>query len=65
MVPVASEAFPAIARRPLNSRLDTHKLRHSFGLTLPDWRVGMDQVVCEQLRSLAPEHTQPARGAGA
>ncbi|MEK0431057.1 MAG: dTDP-4-dehydrorhamnose reductase [Gemmatimonadota bacterium] len=38
-------AYPTPARRPLNSRLDTTKLRTSFGLTLPDWRTGVTHVV--------------------
>jgi dTDP-4-dehydrorhamnose reductase len=38
ITPVASTAFPTPARRPLNSRLDTGKLRQALGLALPDWR---------------------------
>ncbi len=34
---VSSTAYPAAAR-PLNSRLDTGKLRAAFGIDLPDWR---------------------------
>ena len=33
--PVPSSAFPTPAKRPFNSRLDTAKLQHTFGLSLP------------------------------
>ena len=36
--PIATSAYPTPATRPLNSRLDTRKLRAAFGLTLPPWR---------------------------
>ncbi|MGQ0708617.1 MAG: dTDP-4-dehydrorhamnose reductase [Rhodoferax sp.] len=44
---VGSDAFPVAARRPLNSRLDTRKLRETFGLHLPDWRVGVLRMLEE------------------
>ena len=44
---VPSSAFSTPAQRPLNSRLDTHKLQASFGLTLPDWRLGVERVLME------------------
>lgn len=47
IVPVATAAFPTPARRPVNSRLDTHKLRSTFDLHLPDWRTGVDRMVDE------------------
>ena len=43
--PVTSEQFPTAAVRPANSRLDTQLLRSTFGLTLPDWTVCVDQVL--------------------
>ncbi len=49
VVPVSSDAFVTAARRPLNSRLDTTKLRESFGLTLPPWQQGVDRVLAEIL----------------
>ena len=45
--PIPSSAFPSKAVRPLNSRLDTAKLRTSFGITLPDWRQGIGRTVAE------------------
>jgi dTDP-4-dehydrorhamnose reductase len=46
---VPTSAFATAARRPHNSRLDTSKLRQAFGLTLPDWRTGVDRMLVEIL----------------
>ena len=46
---VPTSAYPTAARRPRNSRLDTRKLQHSFGLALPDWRIGVDRMLREVL----------------
>jgi dTDP-4-dehydrorhamnose reductase len=46
---VPTSAFPTPARRPANSRLDTEKLRNTFGLYLPDWRSGVDRMLAEVL----------------
>jgi len=45
--PIPTSAYPTPARRPLNSRLDTTRLRQAFGIVLPDWRVGVGRVVGE------------------
>ncbi len=47
IVAVPSSAFPTPARRPANSRLDTTRLRDTFGLALPDWRAGVDRMLSE------------------
>lgn len=44
---IGTIAYPTPARRPLNSRLDTGKLRHAFGLTLPHWQQGVDRMLTE------------------
>jgi dTDP-4-dehydrorhamnose reductase len=49
--PVPTSAFPTPARRPLNSRLDTGKLRRTFGLVLPHWRTGVDRMLTEAFAS--------------
>ena len=49
IVPVPTSAFPTPARRPGNSRLDTRKLRDTFGLTLPPWHSGVDRMLAEVL----------------
>ena len=48
---VATSAFPTPAKRPHNSRLNTGKLQHTFGLTLPDWQVGVTRMLTEVLES--------------
>ncbi|MDP9045235.1 MAG: dTDP-4-dehydrorhamnose reductase [Pseudomonadota bacterium] len=44
---VPTSAFPTPARRPGNSRLDTRKLRSSFGLELPTWQSGVERMLTE------------------
>jgi dTDP-4-dehydrorhamnose reductase len=46
---VSTAAFATPASRPHNSRLATGKLRQAFGLTLPDWRSGVDRMLTEIL----------------
>ncbi|MGI9134764.1 MAG: dTDP-4-dehydrorhamnose reductase [Rhodoferax sp.] len=45
--PVSSAAFASAARRPLNSRLATDKLQTTFGLQLPDWKLGVERMLKE------------------
>lgn len=45
--PVPSSSFPTPARRPSNSRLDTSRLRETFGVNVPDWRDGVARLVDE------------------
>jgi len=47
--PVPTSAFPTPAKRPANSRLDTTRLRNTFGLTLPSWQSGVDRLLAEVL----------------
>ncbi|UZN50261.1 dTDP-4-dehydrorhamnose reductase [Cupriavidus cauae] len=42
VVAISASEYPLPARRPANSRLDTTKLRHTFGVHLPDWKQGVD-----------------------
>jgi dTDP-4-dehydrorhamnose reductase len=46
---VPTAAYPTPARRPLNSRLSTHKLRDTFDLHLPPWQQGVDRLLAEIL----------------
>lgn len=52
---VPSSAFPAAAPRPHNSRLDTTRLRSTFGLVLPPWEQGLRRM----LQETAPEPPPP------
>jgi dTDP-4-dehydrorhamnose reductase len=45
--PVPASAWPTPARRPLNSRLDTRKLRSTFDLALPPWEQGVQRMLAE------------------
>ncbi|MEB2651351.1 dTDP-4-dehydrorhamnose reductase [Pseudomonas siliginis] len=47
--PIETAAYPTPARRPLNSRLDTQKLRKKFSLHLPDWQSGVTRMLREVL----------------
>jgi dTDP-4-dehydrorhamnose reductase len=43
--PIPSSAYPTPAQRPRNSRLDTTRLRQTFGLHLPPWESGVRRWV--------------------
>lgn len=47
--PIATSAYPTPAPRPLNSRLDTRKLRERFGVHLPHWEAGVRRMLAEIL----------------
>ncbi len=47
--PVLTSAFPTPARRPLNSRLSTRKLRDTFGLQPAPWQAGVERMLAEVL----------------
>ncbi len=54
VLPIPTSAYPTPARRPLNSRLDTSRLRQTFGLTLPRWETGVRRMLSEILEPKAP-----------
>jgi dTDP-4-dehydrorhamnose reductase len=43
--PISTSQYPMAAKRPLNSRLSTHKLRKVFMLELPRWQDEVKQVL--------------------
>lgn len=45
--PLTTAAYPTPAKRPANSRLNTHKLQQAFALVLPDWRLGVARMLTE------------------
>ena len=51
VLPVPAAAFPTVAKRPSNSRLDTSLFRHTFGLRLPPWQEGVRDVLRHILRT--------------
>lgn len=44
---IPSSAYPTPAKRPLNSRLDCTGFAAAFGVSRPDWRVGLDAILQE------------------
>ena len=49
IAPVPTSSFETPAKRPLNSRLSTHKLQQTFDLVLPPWQQGVDRMLTEIL----------------
>ena len=47
LIGIPSSEYPTKARRPSYSRLDTAKFERDFGLRLPDWRVGLREIIGE------------------
>lgn len=42
LLPIPTSEYPLPAPRPKNSILSNEKLRQDFGMTMPDWRLGLD-----------------------
>lgn len=47
ILPITTSEYPLPAKRPANSRLGTAKLQKTFGVVLPDWKVGVARLVRE------------------
>jgi len=45
LVPIPTREYPTPAKRPANSVLSSARLNATFGLSIPDWRRGLEQVV--------------------
>jgi dTDP-4-dehydrorhamnose reductase len=52
IVPIRSTDWQTPAVRPLNSRLDTTRLRTDFGLHLPEWQFGVIRLLDQVLDSV-------------
>jgi len=57
IAPVPSSAFVTAALRPHNSRLNTRKLEAAFGINLPDWRQGLDEMLAQVLTPTLSKET--------
>jgi hypothetical protein len=55
IVPIASNGFPALARRPGFSALDTGKVESSFGLRMPAWQDALALVMEKEERVMTSE----------
>ena len=47
---IATKDYPVPAPRPSNSRMETHKLRQAFGVNLPHWHEGVEEVLAKILQ---------------
>jgi dTDP-4-dehydrorhamnose reductase len=44
---ITTAEYPTAAKRPANSRLDTHKIRSTFGIALPAWESALPRIIRE------------------
>ena len=47
VVDIPSSDFPTPAARPANSRMDNTMTEQVFGVTRPDWRIGLTKILTE------------------
>ncbi|WP_024575202.1 MULTISPECIES: dTDP-4-dehydrorhamnose reductase [unclassified Afipia] len=52
VVPISSTEYATVAPRPRNSMLDTGKIQRVFSVRMPDWQVGVRQLVQELSKEL-------------
>ncbi len=45
VLPIATSGYPTKAARPANSRLDSSRFQHTFGFSMPHWRVSLAHVL--------------------
>lgn len=45
VIPVSSAEYPTPADRPKNSRLSKEKIRNTFKLAIPDWKVSLEKSI--------------------
>ncbi len=51
LLPITTDEYPAPARRPAYSVLDTGRFRRTFGLTMPDWRQSLGLCLADLPRA--------------
>lgn len=56
VIPISSAEFPTPARRPAWSLLDNHGFQQHFDVPLPDWQIGLADVIGELARQAADPH---------
>ena len=44
---ITTAEYPTAAKRPANSRLDTNKIRSTFGIALPAWESALPRIIRE------------------
>lgn len=50
VLPISASEYPVPAPRPANSRLNTEKLRSTFGLLLPPWQTHVTRLLHELIK---------------
>ena len=43
--PLLSKDYPTKAKRPLNSRMDCNKIKKVFGISQPEWEIGLKETL--------------------
>ncbi|WP_415844495.1 dTDP-4-dehydrorhamnose reductase [Stutzerimonas zhaodongensis] len=63
--PIRTDEYPVPAKRPINSRLCTDKLRRTFGLDLPRWEHHAERLLAQILPGILrdQEHSMSSRQA--
>lgn len=49
LVGIPSHEYPTKAKRPMYSRLDCRRFEADFGFRLPNWKLGLNQVLAEMV----------------
>lgn len=44
---ISTSEYPTLAKRPENSMLDCSKIKNTFGIDMPDWRIELKKVLSE------------------
>jgi dTDP-4-dehydrorhamnose reductase len=45
VLPIPTSEYPTPAKRPAYSVLSSTKLRETFGVGIPDWRIGLEESI--------------------
>ena len=53
VVPITTDEYPTLARRPANSELDSSRFAATFGFSAPPWRVRVEDTVRALVRNPA------------
>jgi dTDP-4-dehydrorhamnose reductase len=61
---IETSSYPTPALRPMNSRLDCTSIMTTFGLTQPDWRHGLKEVLEEYLSTAANKNNDALKMEG-
>lgn len=51
LIPISTDDFRALARRPANSRLDSSKIETAFGIKAADWRSELTKLLEQKARA--------------